>query len=212
MEQHPEYPKITSIFKRDEKTHKFILGEWGLPELEYLQNNQWQFTEKIDGTNVRLGWNPETSQILFMGRTDKASLPTFLLARLQQIFTAEKLRAIFPDAPVTVYGEGFGNRIQKTGNLYIPDGVDLILFDIRIGKWWLQRPDLEDIAGKLGIRIVPIVGQGTLSEAVELIMARTLKSIFGDFPAEGIVLKPLIELRDRAGQRVITKLKHGDFD
>ena len=207
----PEYPKIQSIFKRDEKTHKFIEGEWGLPEFEYLKNNTWQWAEKIDGTGVRARWNPVASQISFRGRTDKASLPPFLLARLQQTFTADKLIAIFPDLPICIYGEGFGNRIQKAGKDYLPSGVDFILFDIRIGRWWLRRADLEDIAARLGIHIVPIIGQGTLIEAIEFIKAKKLKSIFGDFLAEGLVLRPVIELRDRTGQRIIAKLKHKDF-
>jgi len=51
-----EYPKIQSIFKRDELTHKF-LSEFSLPEFEYLQLNIWEFTEKIDGTNIRIIWD-----------------------------------------------------------------------------------------------------------------------------------------------------------
>jgi len=207
----PEYPKIQGIFKRDEKTHKFIEGEWALPEFVYLKDNIWQWTEKINGTNVRICWEPfSANQISFLGRTDKASLPPFLLAKLRQIFIVDKLMAIFR-LPACLYGEGFGNRIQGAGKNYIPDDVDFILFDIRIGQWWLKRPDLEDIAARLGIRIVPIVGQGTLIEAINLIKAKKLKSVFGDFLAEGLVLWPMIELRDRAGQRIVTKLKHKDF-
>lgn len=36
-------------------------------------------------------------------------------------------------------------------------------------------------------------------------------SKWGKFEAEGIVARPLVELRDRAGHRIITKLKHKDF-
>jgi hypothetical protein len=37
------------------------------------------------------------------------------------------------------------------------------------------------------------------------------ESQWGDFIAEGIVARPQVELRDRAGHRIITKLKHKDF-
>ena len=47
-----EYPKIQSIFKRDENTHKFIDGVFSLPEFEYLKDNLWIWTEKIDGRNI----------------------------------------------------------------------------------------------------------------------------------------------------------------
>ena len=31
-----EYPKINSIFKRDEETNKFLIGQWSQTEFEYL--------------------------------------------------------------------------------------------------------------------------------------------------------------------------------
>ena len=39
---------------RKKGDRKFILGEWTTPELKYLKDNQWVFTEKIDGTNIRI--------------------------------------------------------------------------------------------------------------------------------------------------------------
>ena len=41
-----EYPKIQSIYKRDDKTHKFLEGQYSLPEFEYLKDNKWAATEK----------------------------------------------------------------------------------------------------------------------------------------------------------------------
>lgn len=35
--------------------------------------------------------------------------------------------------PVTVFGEGYGVKIQKGGN-YISDDVNFILFDVRFGN------------------------------------------------------------------------------
>ena len=52
-----EYHKIQTVFKRDPSTnHKTLLmDDYSLPEFEYLKNNHWIFTEKIDGTNIRVG-------------------------------------------------------------------------------------------------------------------------------------------------------------
>lgn len=201
-----EYPKINSIFKRDENG-KFI-GEYSLPEFEYLKNNKWVFTEKIDGTNIRVVWDGD--KISFGGKTDNAQIPVFLFGKLQEIFTKEKMREVFKKDCVCLYGEGFGARIQKGGGKYIKDGVDFILFDIKIGGWWLKREAIEEIADKLRIRVVKIIGSGTLQEAIGL-AKRGFKSEFGDFVAEGIVLKPEIELFARNGERIITKVKHKDF-
>jgi len=38
-----------------------------------------------------------------------------------------------------------------------------------------------------------------------------LVSKWGDFEAEGIVARPAVELKTRAGERIITKLKTRDF-
>ncbi len=100
--------------------------------------------------------------------------------------------------------------IQKGGGNYISGGVDFVLFDVKVGEWWLQREAVEEIAGKFDIGIVPLLGEGTLQDAVEL--ARTgFPSRWGNFLAEGLVLRPKTELRTRSGHRIITKIKHSDF-
>jgi hypothetical protein len=221
-----EFPKIQSIYKRDEKTHKFIEGQWSLPEFEYLKNNIWQWTEKVDGTNIRVIWHPcnfdgvirnsaldpfcYTSQLEFKGKTDNADIPKFLLAKLQEMFPAEKLSQEFPDTPLCLYGEGYGARIQKGGGNYIPKGVSFILFDVWIKEWWLKREDVEEVATKLGIDVVPIKIYGTIHEAINLVRDG-YKSQWGDFLAEGLVGKPVIELKNRKGERILTKLKTKDF-
>jgi ATP-dependent RNA circularization protein (DNA/RNA ligase family) len=212
-----QYPKIDTIFKRDPTTKfKTLLeGEFSRPEFEYLQDNKWIFTEKVDGTNIRIIWDngdvivPD-GMVSYKGRTDDAQMPTFLLGRLQELFTVDKFRYLYPDISMTLYGEGYGAKIQKGGGNYKPDGVDFVLFDVRIGETWLERSNIEDIAGKLGIDVVPIIGKNTLSDAIEL--ARWgFRSHWGEFDAEGIVLRPEVELLDRRRRRIITKIKHKDF-
>lgn len=43
------YPKINSIYKRDFETGAFIEGEFSQDEFEYLKDNIWVCTEKMDG-------------------------------------------------------------------------------------------------------------------------------------------------------------------
>lgn len=205
-----EYHKIDTIFKRD-KTGKLLFGQYSQPEFEYLKDNQWDFTEKVDGTNVRIMID---SVLRFGGKTDNAQMPTPLLEKLQSIFTYDKLNEVFPVTKmlreVCLYGEGYGAKIQKGGGNYIPSGVDFVLFDVKVGKWWLKRDDVVDIASKLHLTVVPVIGIGTLESALEA--ANTgFKSRWGDFIAEGIVLRPCSELFGRAGQRIITKIKYKDF-
>jgi len=70
---------------------------------------------------------------------------------------------------------------------------------------------VEDVARKLDIGAAPVVFEGTLLEAVELVRSKTLKSTWGDFLSEGLVLRPKVPLCNRDGSRVITKIKHRDF-
>jgi len=212
-----EYPKIQSIFKRDEKTKKFIPGEFSLPVFEYLQDNTWIMTEKIDGMNIRVGWNGERPY--FGGRTRNAQIPTFLYEKLNDIFLPKiglmkEVFAIDEDEPfpyICIYGEGYGAKIQKGGGNYIPDGVDFIVFDIQIGEWWLEREAVENISSNLGLDVVPIRMEGAIFDGVRLIKDIGLASEFGYFWAEGLVLRPKEQLFTRDGKRVITKIKHKDF-
>ena len=206
-----EYHKIQSIFKRDmtSKRKTLIEGEWTLPEFEYLAGNAWTFTEKVDGTNIRVVF--KDSGVTFGGRTDDAQIPAKLVERLNERFLplAAKLGEVFPDGAAVLYGEGYGAKIQKGGGNYRAD-QDFVLFDMRVGPWWLQRADVEDVAQKLGIDVVPVIGEGTLHDAVAW-AKRGIRSTWGDFEAEGIVARPKTELMTRAGQRLVAKIKCRDF-
>jgi len=205
-----KYPKIQTVFKRNPDTHYSTVmeGEWSTPEFEYLQNNEWIFTEKVDGTNIRVFW--DTEKIRFGGRTDNAQIPVFLYNKLTDLFLESRLKDTF-DCPVCLYGEGYGAKIQKGGGNYIADGVNFVLFDILIDGWWLRRPDVEGIAKHLGVDCVPIIGRGDLHDLVNFVSVG-FTSQWGDFQAEGIVARPFTELRQRNGNRIITKLKCKDFD
>jgi ATP-dependent RNA circularization protein (DNA/RNA ligase family) len=201
-----EYPKIETLFDRDEKTFKVVEGKWRCPEFEYLKDNKWLFTEKVDGTNVRIMWNGLA--LRFGGRSDNAQMPTFLLTKLQELFPPEKFTT-FTDG-VCLYGEGYGAKIQKGGGNYIANGVDFVLFDVKIGEWWLERPSIEEVALNFGIKTVPIIHTGAISEAVNMVGAG-IKSTWGDFLMEGLVIRPLVTMFNRKGQRIIGKIKTRDF-
>lgn len=210
-----QYHKITTLWKREsEKPHNMMVGTYALPEFELLKDIEWTWTEKVDGTNVRVMWDGD--KVRFGGKTDNAQMPIFLLDKLDDMFGGEAMEQVFEQTfgkeDAVLYGEGFGAKIQKGGGNYISDGVDFALFDVRLGNWWLQRKDVEDIAKQLGgIRVVPVVGVGTLKESSDF-ASKPFKSAFGDAVSEGIIAKPTVELFNRKGERIITKLKLKDFE
>lgn len=210
-----EYHKIQSVFLRDPANNMktFLLGQYTTQAFAFLANNRWLFSEKIDGTNVRVLW--DGNPVRFGGRTDDAQMSVSLMERLQSLFPIDKMAGVFPDAikeefAVMLFGEGFGAKIQKGGGNYKRDGVDFILFDVMIGGLYLERHNVEDIAAKLGIGVVPIVGTGTIADAIDMV-APGFASTIGIARAEGLVLRPEVELFDRRGHRVITKIKTKDF-
>jgi ATP-dependent RNA circularization protein (DNA/RNA ligase family) len=205
-----EYHKIQSIYKRDEVTRKFKVGEYSLPEFEYLYNNLWHVEEKIDGTNIRVMYDGNT--LTFGGKTDKAQMPVSLVNVLKETFSLELMQFVFPsEEPMNVclYGEGYGKGIQK-GGAYLPDRVDFILFDVWINGWWLTRDAVKGISIKLDINKVPFLGTMTLKQAEELVQ-KGFKSTIGTCGAEGVVCRPFVDLYCRNGRRVITKIKTTDF-
>lgn len=203
-----EYHKINTIFKRDRTTNRIIEGDYSCPEFKYLADNVWIWTEKVDGTNIRVMF--KNGIIMFGGKTDSAQIPSQLVTRLNERFLplAEKMQDVF-GCDVCLYGEGYGAKIQKGGGNYRQD-QDFVLFDVKVGDWWLKREDVEDVSVKLGIDVVPIIGEGSLYNAVDYAKSGIV-SKWGDFQAEGIVVRPKIELRFRNGNRIITKIKCRDF-
>lgn len=203
-----EYHKIVTVWERDPET-KFktlIQGKWATPEFEYLHGLDWLWTEKVDGTNIRVIWDGE--KVVFGGKTDAAQLYAPLVERLQSLFYAGALARIF-DQPACLYGEGFGPRIQKGGSHY-GESVDFALFDVLVNGNWLERVNVQDIANKLQCQIAPLVGRGSLDEAIAV--ARSgMTSLWGNFQSEGLVCRPAVEMRDRRGNRIITKIKTADF-
>ena len=188
------------------------------PEFKMLQDIQWEMTEKIDGTNIRVirdyyedypGSEIMRHKLKFLARTDKGQVPAFMLDRLVELFTLDAFAMAFDDdSPVCLYGEGFGARIGKGGGKYKSDGVDFALFDVKVGDLWLRREDVADIAENMGLQLVPTFGNAPLVIAEKIVSRGYGSCIPGaDCRAEGLVLRPVEELFDRRGNRVIAKLK-----
>jgi hypothetical protein len=205
-----EFPKIDTLFERDPAT--FVVDETRLKKSVIGTISEWDVTEKIDGTNIRV-MLAETGDIQFGGRSDNAQLPVDLLTKVMQMFSEDKLKnALWVDGVPTqaiLYGEGYGAGIQK-GGAYRPD-KSFILYDVLAGgKWWLDKAAIDDIAGKLGIEVVPYLGRMTLARIVELVRT-PFPSKIGTAVAEGIVARPIETLFDKRGERLIIKLKTKDF-
>jgi ATP-dependent RNA circularization protein (DNA/RNA ligase family) len=208
-----EYHKIETLFERDmEGTRKLIEGKFRSPLVEYIKDCKWIFTEKVDGTNIRIYWNGH--KVTVGGRTNNAQIPAHLYSELQTLFLtneAEQMfEQLFGEKEVYLFGEGYGTKIQSGGDY--SSSAKFILFDVMVGDVFLERENCEALAKSFGIQVVPVFLEGTLDEAVKLVkqspnslIARNPKQI------EGLIGIPAIRLKDFRGNRVIVKIKCKDF-
>lgn len=209
-----EYHKIETLFVRDmDGSKKLVEGQFRNPLVEYLKDNEWIFTEKVDGTNIRVYWDGHT--ITFGGRTDNAQMPGTLVKYLNDKFmnpeTEQLFEQKFGETTVTLYGEGYGPKIQAAGGLY-RDDVGLMLFDVKVEHTYLERSDAEEIAKCFGVDMVPVVLSGPLQDGVQYVKSKPLSVISKhEQISEGVVGVPKVRAYDHRGDRVIVKIKVRDF-
>ncbi len=206
-----EYHKIETVFNRSTDGDKrLIWGDYRNETVEYLADNIWQFTEKIDGTNIRIHWDGHNVEI--GGRTDRAQIPKHLMDYLSATFLTPEVEELFEqtygEKDVMLFGEGYGAKIQNGGD-YRSD-VSFILFDVLIGDNWQSREWVEATAKMFGIDIVPIVLEGTIGDGIDYVMQHN-NSTIGSAVMEGVVGRPKVEMKDRRGNRIIVKIKWKDF-
>lgn len=227
-----EYPKIDTLYDRDER-HRVIVGKLRRPEFAIIK--RYSVTEKLNGRNTRVSlFNNGLDGIVdYGGKTDEADMPPELLEYLRKTFTVEKMRAAFWIDPlkipqrVTIYGEGYGPNMTHGSGIYRKD-VSFRLFDCLVDTWWLERANLENVAMKLEIKCVPILGiidfLPTDASQIERLFLDNINRLvaveesegnknndIGNIRPEGIVAKSDPLLFNRKGERVMWKLKIKDF-
>jgi hypothetical protein len=210
------YPKINSLFFREEtKPRNLMWGMWSCPEFELLQDHAWDAFEKLDGTNICISIDdptdgPPTWRI--RGRTDAAQIPTgvieYVNARMLKYGDAmEKLRGM------DLFGEGIGAKIQEPVGKHYGATQRVVLFDVRKDNIWCRHEVVADIANDLRFEVAPYFGKYTIEEAVSLVYAGFPSRLAGaNVPeAEGLILHAPLNMKNRQGSRIITKVKRSDF-
>jgi hypothetical protein len=221
----------------------------GYAHIENLYKNQWILLfkecyalEKIHGTSAHIHFNPpvtptSTGRLTFFagGESHNKFLSLFNEAELLKAFNNLGIPC---DKSVTVYGEAYGGKCQGMSHTYGPN-LKFIVFDVQIGDCWLNVPDAEQVAKKLGLEFVHYIkvslAKATINGLGILIVETSLSGVdqqrdacsvqsvrngvttAEDYMAgkgkkrEGVVLRPLIELTMNNGERVICKHKGEEF-
>lgn len=173
-------------------------------------------------------------EVAYKGKTDNADIHPNLLKHLQDTYPTDKvlaalgLKEFIPveeladhkwqtidDIPqlYTIYGEGYGAKIQKSGGNYLSQSNGFIVFDVKVDDLYLLCSARDEIAQKLGAPVVPFIGMMTLDQAIQYVREGFKSRIAEnpDFMAEGLVIRNELGLKTRRGERIITKLKTCDF-
>lgn len=171
---------------------------------------------KVHGTSAHISYQKnelypdEKDKLTFFSGGEKYD--NFIL-----LFKHNELLEKFRDMgrpDITVYGEAYGGKQQGMSGTYGKD-LKFIVFDVKIGEHWLDVPSAEKVANRLGLEFVPYnEGPATLewlNEQRDIPDRIAAKLGLGDKPAEGIVIRPLVELKLPGGDRIIAKHKRDDF-
>jgi hypothetical protein len=218
-----EYQKVQTPFKRDPATKKLLVEERSWTDFAIgaiADSSDWFFTEKIDGTNIRVIWDGYRAS--YSGRTDNATFSSNQDLAIRTKFLGEEAETLFEQQfganPAVLYGELYGAGVQSGGN-YRSD-LDFILFDVRIDDLWLHRPAVEDVARGMNVDVVPVIlgedQDANLWDAIKTVSKGmgsqvALKNSGNDVFAEGLVGTTYSGLLNRRGERIIVKVKHRDF-
>ena len=165
--------------------------------------------EKIHGTSSQLRWK-DGKVAYFSGGEKYANVITlFDEAKLVDAF---KQHTVLDD--VIVYGEAYGGKQQGQSWRYGKD-LKFCAFDVKIGDLWLNVPSAERFVLGLGLEFVYYKKVATdlasLDAERDAPSEQAKRNGCGDDkPREGIVCRPLAEMRTSAENRVIVKHKRAE--
>lgn len=214
-----EYPKTENLYASNgEQGKTYKRGpEFGFKAPGVEQISRWLVTEKVDGTNMRVIFEPAAERVVTIaGRSDRAQIPPDLLRYMEETFTEAKLFEAFADdegigpSRAVLFGEGFGPGIQKAGSSY-GGSKRFILFDVLVGDWWLNWENVVDVARKLDIPTVPVLAKDVTLEQAKTFIAQSELLPAGSEHIEGIVVRTDPYLFDGRGKRVMFKHKVRDY-
>ena len=168
--------------------------------------------EKIHGTSAHIKFTNVSGPAIhfFSGgeshdRFSKLFNPEFLIEKFQEIGQTE----------ITIFGEAYGGKQQGMSGTYGKE-LKFIAFDVRIGDNWLDVPNAEQIVKSLGLEFVDYARVSTdlisLDKERDKDSTQAIRNGVGAGKLrEGVVLRPLIELTQNNGERIICKHKRDEF-
>jgi hypothetical protein len=183
-------------------------------------------SEKIHGSSSHVSWKVDISDSLAGSKTE--SLTFFAGGEKHEnfikIFDQESLKEKFRllgRESVIVWGEVYGGRCQGMSHTYGKE-LKFIAFEVKIGETWLSVPDAANVVESLGLEFVYYKKIPTNIIDIDAERDAPSEQAFRNGMAdrndpstfklrEGVVLRPIIEVRKNNGERIIAKHKGEAF-
>jgi hypothetical protein len=131
-------------------------------------------------------------------------------------FLTNKFKEVFPDVDVVIFGEHYGGKCQGMSATYGKESK-FAGFDVKVGEYWLNVPNAEDVCKQFNIEFVHYdrieVNLDNLTKYRDAPSVQAVRNgITEPKKREGIVCRPLIELRSNNNDRIICKFKPDEFN
>lgn len=175
------------------------------------------YTEKIHGTNCRVGWvRGDDGEIIRMAgskglrRKEEAGSLYWLPWGMPSVESLLMRCAETTATQAILFGEIYG-KVQSL-RYGLPNGVAFAAFDLMIDGKYKDSYFFELACADHEVPTVPVLGRGSFSMEETIALSRGKSAVPGaDHIREGVVVKPLLERHDPATGRVILKYVSDDY-
>ena len=174
--------------------------------------------EKIHGTSAHIGFkkvytndkDPYDINVNYFSGGEKHD-------KFVALFDEAELKKKFNELgleEVIIYGEAYGGKCQGMSKVYGKD-LKFVAFEVKIDHNWLSVPQANEIVSSLGLDFVSYKRIFTTLETIDkerdTDSVQAIKNGMGlGHKREGVVLRPLIELKKNNGERIVAKHKNED--
>jgi RNA ligase (TIGR02306 family) len=173
-------------------------------------------TEKIHGTNARIGWVEGALLAGSHGLQRKRPEPEAMATNTYWFpATLEPVRSLLDElrrehAVAILYGEIYGSRVQ---NLHYGrrDGLGFAAFDVLVGEHYLDWDDFAALCARHGVSPVPLLAREPFSLARVAELSRGQTTLPDQHIREGVVVRPAAERFDPQVGRAILKYLSDDY-
>ena len=171
-------------------------------------------TEKIHGTSAWITYKGEETPQKLQYHSGGAKFESFTSLFDEQKLL-NKMIEIFGNKTVRLHGEHYGGKIQKMKTTYGDKNL-FVMFDILVGDSWLSFDKVQELGIKLDIEVVNGIIVPATIEALNVVrdthsIQAVRNGIETPMSREGIVIRPLVEMCDNSGKRIIAKYKGESF-